>query len=83
MKEGDAFLEKGWTPDRLGTLGGKTFVITGASSGTGFEASKKLLSNGAHVVMLNRNENKTLACIEALRSLPYVCMFLSCVTIMK
>ena len=67
MKEGDAFLGEGWTPDRLGDLRSKTFLVTGASSGTGYEAAKKLLASGAHVVMLNRNEAKTLECIKTLR----------------
>ena len=49
------FGSKGWTPDRIGNLNGKTYVITGTTSGTGFEAAKILLSKGAKVVMLNRN----------------------------
>jgi len=52
------FGKKGWTPDRMGSLADKTFVITGTTSGTGLEASKILLSKGAHVVMLNRNAQK-------------------------
>ena len=60
------FGSKGWTPDQLGSLEGKTFVITGANSGTGFEASKILLSKGARVVMLNRNPKKTSDAIAAL-----------------
>lgn len=42
----------------MGSLADKTFVITGTTSGTGLEASKILLSKGAHVVMLNRNAQK-------------------------
>ncbi len=53
------FGKKGWTPERIGSLKGKTFLITGATSGTGFEASKILLSKGAKVVMLNRNSQKS------------------------
>lgn len=34
------FGKKGWTPDSIGNLKGKTFVINGTTSGTGFEASK-------------------------------------------
>ena len=48
------FGKEGWTPERLGNLSGKTYVITGTTSGTGFEAAKILLSKGAKVVMLNR-----------------------------
>ena len=57
----------GWTPDRLGSLNGKTFVITGANSGTGFEASRILLSKGAKVVMLNRSTDKSNAAVEKLK----------------
>ncbi|MBB3696459.1 SDR family NAD(P)-dependent oxidoreductase [Flammeovirga yaeyamensis] len=53
------FGRKGWTPERIGNLNGKTFVLTGTTSGTGFEAAKILLSKGAKVVMLNRNPKKS------------------------
>ena len=39
------FGKKGWTPDRIENLNGKTYVITGTTSGTGFEAVKILLLN--------------------------------------
>jgi NAD(P)-dependent dehydrogenase (short-subunit alcohol dehydrogenase family) len=53
------FGKKGWTPDRIGSLKGKTYIITGATSGTGYEASKILAEKGAKVVMLNRNPEKS------------------------
>lgn len=53
------FGKNGWTPDRIGSLKGKTYIITGANSGTGFQAAKILLSKGAKVVMLNRNPKKS------------------------
>ncbi len=53
------FGKQGWTPERTGNLSGKTFVITGTTSGTGFEAARILLSKGAKVVMLNRNAKKS------------------------
>lgn len=52
------FGKNGWTPDRISSLKGKTYVITGTTSGTGFEAAKIMLSKGAKVVMLNRNPQK-------------------------
>ncbi|MDT0605546.1 SDR family oxidoreductase [Croceitalea rosinachiae] len=61
------FSQKGWTPDRIGDLRGKTFVITGTTSGTGFEAAKILLSKGAKVVMLNRNPKKSSGTIATLK----------------
>ncbi|WP_299627164.1 SDR family oxidoreductase [uncultured Tenacibaculum sp.] len=53
------FGKNGWTPERIGNLQRKTYLITGATSGTGLEASKILLSKGAKVVMLNRNAKKS------------------------
>ena len=53
------FGKRGWTPDRLGNLKGKTYLITGTTSGTGLEATRILLSKGAKVVMLNRNAKKS------------------------
>lgn len=59
--------QKGWTPEHLDSLTGKTYVITGANSGTGFEASRILLSKGATVVMLNRNPKKSVSAIARLK----------------
>jgi len=61
------FGPKGWTPERIGSLAGNIYVITGANSGIGFEASKILLSSGARVVMLNRNPEKSANAIAALK----------------
>ncbi|WP_273567125.1 SDR family oxidoreductase [Maribacter halichondriae] len=61
------FGKKGWTPERIGNLIGKTFVITGTTSGTGFEAAKILLSKGAKVVMLNRNPKKAEDTIKIIK----------------
>ena len=61
------FGPKGWTPDRLGSLAGKTYVITGANAGTGFEATRVFLSKGAKVVMLNRNAEKSAAAVAKLQ----------------
>lgn len=61
------FGSKGWTPDRLGSLAGKTYVITGANSGAGFQASRILLSKSAKVVMLNRSAKKSAAAVKDLK----------------
>ena len=61
------FGKKGWTPDRIDNLNGKTFVVTGTTSGTGFEAAKILLSKDAKVVMLNRNSKKAEDTIATLK----------------
>ncbi|ADY29532.1 SDR family oxidoreductase [Cellulophaga lytica] len=61
------FGKNGWTPERIDDLSGKTFVITGTTSGTGFEAAKILLSKNAKVVMLNRNPKKAEDTIKTLK----------------
>ena len=67
MKIENKFGPKGWTPDNMKSQKGKTFVITGTTSGTGFEATKILLSKGAKVVMLNRNPTKAQNTINSLK----------------
>ena len=76
--------DKGWTPEDITSLKGNTFVITGATSGTGYQAARTLLSKGAEVVMLNRNSEKSDRAIENLKvefgekvSVSYVLMDLS------
>lgn len=61
------FGKQGWTSERIGDLSGKTYVITGTTSGTGFEAARILLSKGARVVMLNRNPQKAANTIATLK----------------
>ncbi|WP_418642816.1 SDR family oxidoreductase [Vibrio chaetopteri] len=61
------FGKNGWTPERISSLVGRTYVITGANSGAGFEASRTLLSKGARVVMLNRNPAKSETAINELK----------------
>lgn len=67
MTNDKQFGANGWTPEQAGALRGKTYLITGANSGTGFEASKILLSRGAKVVMLNRNPKKSADAIASLK----------------
>jgi len=44
-----------WTVDDIPDQSGRTFVITGANSGIGFEAAKALASHGARVVLAVRD----------------------------
>ncbi|MEP3386643.1 MAG: SDR family oxidoreductase [Reichenbachiella sp.] len=59
MKNNNQFGKQGWTPERINNLNGKTYLITGTTSGTGFEAARILLAKGAKVMMLNRNPKKS------------------------
>ena len=59
---------QGWTPDEISSLKGKTYLITGATSGIGYQAVRTLLSKGAEVVMLNRSAEKSGRTINALKA---------------
>ena len=61
------FGAQGWTPERLGPQNGKTYLITGANAGTGFQAARILLEKGAKVVMLNRSRERSEAAINDLK----------------
>ncbi len=61
------FGPQGWTPERLGSLKGKTYIITGGNAGAGFQATRQLLSKGAEVVMLNRSAEKSVAAVNDLK----------------
>ena len=67
MTTHNGFGPAGWTPDRLDNLAGKTYVITGANAGTGFQAARTLLRKGATVVMLNRSAEKSQTAIAKLK----------------
>lgn len=62
------FGTNGWTPERLGSLAGKTYVITGANNGAGLEAARVFLSKGAKVVMMNRSAEKSNNAIATLKT---------------
>jgi len=68
MATNNPFGPKGWLPELISSLVGKTYVITGANTGAGFQATRLLLAKGAKVVMLNRNPGKSEAAIDALKA---------------
>jgi NAD(P)-dependent dehydrogenase (short-subunit alcohol dehydrogenase family) len=47
-----------WTPDRLPDLTGRTFVVTGATSGLGLATTRALATRGARLVLAVRDEAK-------------------------
>ena len=61
------FGPKGWTPERLGALAGKTYLITGGNAGAGYQAARILLGRGARVVMLNRSAERSTTAVADLR----------------
>lgn len=56
-----------WTADNIPNQNGKTFLITGANSGIGFEASKVLSKKGAQVILTSRDLKKGMEAIEAIK----------------
>lgn len=61
------FGKNGWTPERLASQKNKTFLITGANAGAGFEATKALINKGARIVMLCRNTMKAEVAIQQIK----------------
>jgi len=57
-----------WTSKDLPSLQGKVFVVTGANSGIGFEASRGLAGAGAHVVMACRKQALAEDAIATIRA---------------
>lgn len=62
------FGRHGWTPDRLPSLAGKIYLITGGNSGIGKEAARMLGARGAQVTILCRNRQKAAAAVDELKS---------------
>jgi len=56
-----------WKPSQLPKLNGKTYVITGANSGIGFEAARMLGEKGGDIVMVCRSREKAEAAQAKLR----------------
>lgn len=61
------FGPKGWTPEHLAPQDGRTYVITGANAGAGFQAARILLAKNAKVIMLNRSKEKSADAVKALK----------------
>ncbi|MFT6957334.1 MAG: NAD(P)-dependent dehydrogenase (short-subunit alcohol dehydrogenase family) [Halieaceae bacterium] len=59
-------MTSGFTEKDVSSQAGKTFVITGANTGLGYEAARVLSKNGARVIIACRSEEKANAAIEAI-----------------
>lgn len=57
-----------WKPSQLPDLTGKTYVITGANSGIGYEAARYLGAKGGDIVMVCRSREKGETARQALSS---------------
>jgi NAD(P)-dependent dehydrogenase (short-subunit alcohol dehydrogenase family) len=56
-----------WTADSIPDQTGRTFIVTGANSGLGYETTRELAGHGAHVIMAVRNEAKGREALATLR----------------
>ena len=50
-----------WTPEKIADQSGKTFLVTGANTGLGYETAFELAKKSANVILTGRNEAKLLA----------------------
>lgn len=57
-----------WTEKNLPDLSGKTIIITGANSGTGYSAAKFMSAKGATIIMACRNPQKAKAALQSIKS---------------
>jgi NAD(P)-dependent dehydrogenase (short-subunit alcohol dehydrogenase family) len=60
-------LKSNWTANQIPDQKGRTVVITGASSGIGYETARALAAKGAQVVMAIRNLEKGEEVVQQLK----------------
>ncbi len=56
-----------WTADAIPTLVGRTAIVTGCTSGIGYEAALALAAHGAEVIMAVRDTARGQACAARIR----------------
>ena len=57
-----------WTVDSIPDQSGKTFVVTGANSGIGYEAALALAKKGANLVLACRSPERSQAAADRIRA---------------
>jgi len=57
-----------WTADQIKDQTGRTFVVTGANSGLGFEAARELAGHGGRVIVAARNEAKGVDAVARIKA---------------
>jgi NAD(P)-dependent dehydrogenase (short-subunit alcohol dehydrogenase family) len=57
-----------WTADRIADQTGRTFVVTGANSGLGFETARQLAAHGGRVVLTARTDAKGADAVSRIKA---------------
>jgi NAD(P)-dependent dehydrogenase (short-subunit alcohol dehydrogenase family) len=57
-----------WDARRLPRQDGKTFVVTGGTSGIGYFIAEQIAATGAHVILAARSDDKASLAIRAMRA---------------
>jgi NAD(P)-dependent dehydrogenase (short-subunit alcohol dehydrogenase family) len=57
-----------WSAGDIPDLGGRTAIVTGASSGVGYQVALQLAVHGAHVVLASRDEERTRQAAHSIRA---------------
>lgn len=57
-----------WTADQIADQSGRTFIVTGANSGLGFETARELARHGGRVIVAARNEARGLDAVARIKA---------------
>jgi NAD(P)-dependent dehydrogenase (short-subunit alcohol dehydrogenase family) len=60
-RNGNTIPDDAWTADDIPDLGGKVIIVTGANSGTGYEAARQFARKGARTILACRSMDKAQA----------------------